>query len=234
MLIPLVFAGMVMLVLHGIIQQVRAARRRPRANLPACMGFDLGPAARRWRASSGADAAEAARVERAFRRWFALVAASPVPLGMDSRPVDAFWHEVIGCTALYRRFCEAVAGRFIDHDPEGGSAAGSARSWAAWRAAYGEDPDPTLWPRPAEALIRAESVLATGDPAVTRAGAGTLRLHYPRLREARRRGAVELSMGCSGGSVVADCGGGSDGGGCSGDGGGCGGDGGGCGGGGGD
>lgn len=218
-LIPLVFTGMVVAL---VTRALRRLRRRPRADLAACMGFDLSPAVRRWQSASGGNAAEAARVEHAFRRWFALVAASPVPLGMDSRQVDDFWHEVICCTALYRRFCDAVAGRFIDHDPEGGSAAGSARSWAAWRAAYGEDPDPALWPRPEEALIRAESVLATGNTAVTRAGAGTLRLHYPALREARRRGAVTLSFGCSGGSVVAGCSGGGDGG-CGGDGGGCGG-----------
>lgn len=115
----------------------------------ACFEFDLSLAARRYQQRSGLSGAETASVEQEFRRFFLLLAENPGSIfGLHNGPIDDFWHELICCTALYRAFCQRVAGRFIDHDPEGGSGDGYADSWWAYHDRFLEAPPALYWPTP--------------------------------------------------------------------------------------
>lgn len=59
-----------------------------------------------------------ALVELEYRRFMALAALEPAAkLGMRGA-VDEIWHEHIVSTRDYERFCRAVAGRFIHHEPQ--------------------------------------------------------------------------------------------------------------------
>lgn len=139
----------------------------PGPDLEACTGFDLSLPYMRFRKTTGLDQATARRVEREFRRYFALIAMSPdCGLGMKSSLVDAFWHEVILCTSLYREFCTAAVGRFVDHDPMAGDVDAYARTWGAYVHIFEEEPDPDLWPAPdPEALGRLRIRTSTAGPA---------------------------------------------------------------------
>lgn len=77
-----------------------------------------------------------------------MIAINPgISFGMQSKIVDEFWHTLIECTALYRNFCTAIAGRFIDHDPEGGGDANYQRTLNAYQIAFGEQAPQDIWPR---------------------------------------------------------------------------------------
>lgn len=130
-----------------------SARPSLEAAIGLTNGFDLAPVTARYAERHGLAPEQAARIEGEFRRFFALAVASPRPVGIRSEPVDDYWHEAILFTRLYERLCRAVLGRFFHHDPTGGSEARYARTWAAYTAAYGEEPDPALWPRPEEAVL---------------------------------------------------------------------------------
>lgn len=175
----------------------------PRADVAACTTFDLSLPYMRFRKSSGLDLVEARCVEREFRRYFTLVAMCPgASLGMRSEAVDAFWHEVILCTSLYRDFCAATAGRFVDHDPMAGDDDSYARTWGAYVHVFEEEPDPAIWPDP--------------DPDAL----GRLRISTPHAgsRDARHSILLVVSLGSADGSPD----GGDSGGDSGGDGGGCG------------
>jgi len=127
----------------------RQDSRRRKAIHDACFAFALTLAAQRYRDKTGCDEEEALRVEREFRRFFLLIAENPgKQFGLHNGQIDDFWHELICCTALYHDFCIAVAGRFIHHDPQGGSGDGYARTWWAYHDRFAEAPALAFWPTP--------------------------------------------------------------------------------------
>ena len=136
-------------VIGALIGQRRQVALPPRHNAEACRDFDLSAAYVRFRNATGLDQAMARRVEHEFRRYFTLRAMAPeASLGMKSALVDAFWHEVILCTKLYRDYCTAGAGRFVDHDPTAGDDDAYARTWGAYAHVFDQDPDSDIWPEP--------------------------------------------------------------------------------------
>lgn len=179
----------------------------------ACMAFDLSLAAERYRRVNRLDARTAALHEREFRRFFGLMAASAVPLGLRSKAVDKFWHELITCTALYREWCQAVAGRFIDHDPNGGGDAPYARTWAAYAAAYGQEPPASIWPRPVELpAAKAEAARTKGRDDRSSSSGGDVGTS-PLPLGGGTEGGSQSGSGDSGSDGGSSCGGGCGGGG---------------------
>jgi len=144
-LLPVAIVGIPILWLsveHALERQRETARR-------ICFEFDLSLAKRRYRERTGCDEAETAQVEQEFRRFFLLLAENPgTQLGLHNGQIDDFWHELICCTALYRGYCVEVAGRFIHHDPQGGSGDGYNRTWWAYYDRFLEAPDARFWPAP--------------------------------------------------------------------------------------
>jgi uncharacterized membrane protein YgcG len=129
----------------------RPPRAKPshRANAAAAMNFDLRAVGERFKRDTGLPGDEVRRIEREFRRYILLVAMSPgTSLGLHNGRIDDFWHSAITFTTTYRAYCQAVAGRFIDHDPAGGGDLPYARTFAAYQAVFGETPDAELWPQP--------------------------------------------------------------------------------------
>lgn len=59
---------------------------------------------------------QAAFVE--FKRYVALVLLSGTELGMNSKPVDEIWHQLILFTREYTEFCDQVLGHYLHHVPE--------------------------------------------------------------------------------------------------------------------
>jgi hypothetical protein len=168
----LIFLGICGFVAAIAINQVHANRKYRKksrqTDMRACMSFDLSQARHRWQKSSGMDWEMGDRVELEFRRYFGLIANSTDGLGLHSKMVDDFWHELILCTALYRSYCQAVAGRFIDHDPKGGGEVPYMRTWRAYREAYGKEPDAIVWPRNTyyqgdQPAFKAEQLLAVNS-----------------------------------------------------------------------
>ncbi|MGW3323849.1 glycine-rich domain-containing protein [Streptomyces virginiae] len=47
-----------------------------------------------------------------------LVACSATPGLAPSKLVDRFWHAFLKRTRSYRTFCDLVAGRYLDHEPD--------------------------------------------------------------------------------------------------------------------
>ncbi len=142
-LLPVAIVGIPILWLsveHALERQRETARR-------ICFEFDLSLAKRRYRERTGCDEAETAQVEQEFRRFFLLLAENPgTQLGLHNGQIDDFWHELICCTALYRGYCVEVAGRFIHHDPQGGSGDGYNITWWAYYDRFLEAPDARFWP----------------------------------------------------------------------------------------
>ena len=127
----------------------QAKVRKQQTGLDLALQFDLSLAAERFRQKSGLSEEETERVELEFRRFFLLMAeSSRLRFGLHNGPIDDFWHELICCTELYADFCVQVAGRFIHHDPRGGSGDGYARTWWAYHDRFGLVPDPLFWPTP--------------------------------------------------------------------------------------
>jgi hypothetical protein len=79
--------------------------------------WDLDRVAYRLRNRLGWTADFTALVEKEYRRFMSLeTSANGNPLGMRG-PVDDFWHEHILFTRDYASFCDAVAGKFLHHEP---------------------------------------------------------------------------------------------------------------------
>ncbi len=56
-------------------------------------------------------------MEREYRKFLALQLAHPEATIVPCKIVDEIWHRHILDTAAYRRDCEAIFGRFVDHYP---------------------------------------------------------------------------------------------------------------------
>lgn len=144
-------------------EEKRERARRADA-VRAAMEFDLSQVRRRYMRETGQSEASALAVEREFRRFVGLMASNPrVEFGLRAPAVDAYWHAALECTATYRAYCKAAAGRFIDHDPEGGLGNTYARTWEAYRLTYGETPPVRWWPRPTASEMRRAGVVARGS-----------------------------------------------------------------------
>jgi len=90
-------------------------------------------------------------VMREYRRWLVLCSLPHSgQLGMCSPAVDEAWHAHILFTKTYMRHCEALAGRYIHHEPTSaeekaeGDRTSSLRTLATYEAVFGEKP-PGLW-----------------------------------------------------------------------------------------
>jgi hypothetical protein len=56
-------------------------------------------------------------MEGEYRKFLALQLAHPEAMIVPCEIVDQIWHQHILDTAAYRRDCEAIFGRFLDHYP---------------------------------------------------------------------------------------------------------------------
>lgn len=61
--------------------------------------------------------AELNAMERDYRRFLALHLSHPEAVIVPTKLVDEMWHRHILDTAAYRRDCQAIFGRFLDHFP---------------------------------------------------------------------------------------------------------------------
>lgn len=190
------------------------------ARLTAAMTFDLSQSRRRYMRESGVTREVAIAHERECRRFLGLIGVNRgIRFGLMSETVDAYWHTMLECTELYRNYCMAVAGRFIDHDPDGGGQAPYARTWAAYRETFGMEPPIDVWPRPTDEQIAAAGVSrkdASGSWAEPAVGALVPALVFASMGQKRDDGGSDSGSGASG----VDCGGHGCSGGCSGGGGG--------------
>lgn len=58
------------------------------------------------------------KIENEYREFLYLIATNPGKTVVPwSQPLDDFWHEHILDTRKYRKDCEAVIGRFVEHNP---------------------------------------------------------------------------------------------------------------------
>ena len=65
----------------------------------------------------GLDEAQIDLMEGEYRKFLALQLAHPEATIVPCKIVDEMWHRHILDTAAYRRDCEAIFGRFLDHYP---------------------------------------------------------------------------------------------------------------------
>lgn len=213
-------AGAVFLMVSADRARARETALRTE-RLTAAMTFDLSQARRRYSKENGVTEEVAAYRERECRRFLGLIGVNRgVRFGLMSEVVDGYWHTMLECTELYRNYCQAVAGRFIDHDPDGGGQAPYARTWAAYRETFGAEPPADVWPRPTDEQIATAGVSRSDAGASAWVGPGMAAmvpaLAFASLGQRRDDG------GSSGGDATAgvDCGGHGCSGGCSGGGGG--------------
>jgi hypothetical protein len=136
-----------------------------RADRDAALSFPLPGVAEALAADQDIPLARARLLEREFRRWFVVAAASPVMIGMCSKQVDAFWHELLWRPALYEAYSRAVCGRVVRHVENVGGERLEARCWAAYEAVWGALPPEDIWgKRPsADALARVRAKAGGGS-----------------------------------------------------------------------
>lgn len=100
----------------------------------------------------GLDSGRIDLMEREYRKFLALQLIDPGAVIVPCKIVDEMWHRHILDTAAYRRDCEAIFGRFLDHFPYFGmrgegdaQALNDAYADTLWRYrdAFGEPPDGT-------------------------------------------------------------------------------------------
>jgi uncharacterized protein (TIGR04222 family) len=111
------------------------------------------PFAARLARENGWSRPYADRVIREYKRYVFLSATSEVPV-CPSEDVDAAWHLHLTYTRSYwKRFCGEILGRPLHHDPTKGGPAEAekhlrmyARTLAAYREAFGEEPPSEIWP----------------------------------------------------------------------------------------
>jgi hypothetical protein len=155
----------------GLLKSGLMLQRSHGANLARAKDFSLPGIAEAVAEKEGISLAEAQRLEHEFRRWFVVAAASRVPVGMESKAVDAFWHALLEQPALYESFSRAVAGRVIVHLAGVRGDVLNARAWVGYEQIWHEPPPADLWPIPSDASIRrvrvsirrSESRTAGGD-----------------------------------------------------------------------
>lgn len=91
--------------------------------------------------------------ERELRRYLAICALHPSERFPMFPKVDGAWHAFLLHTKDYRRFCETVAGRFIDHAPNNGTedrvevAASYTRFKAFYEFYFDAPPSAEFWPK---------------------------------------------------------------------------------------
>lgn len=108
---------------------------------------------KRYQRAAGCDRSRATAVLHEYKRLLVLkVLASDFDDERLAAPpaVHQMWREHIVDTAAYADHCRTIAGRPIHHSPEADEvdeelARRAHRSAAAYRAAFGEPPPPTLW-----------------------------------------------------------------------------------------
>ncbi|MES2153714.1 MAG: hypothetical protein V4510_01100 [bacterium] len=123
----------------------------PLSGSQAIWSFDLSPVTQRIAKSGERDAAA---VEQEFRRFAALCFNHPDESLSPSKVVDEFWHQAVLDTPLYRQWCAAVFGEFIDHIPDATGAGMHAqfqRTVELYTVTFGA-PDPRLWAEPGNSM----------------------------------------------------------------------------------
>ncbi|HOB01096.1 MAG TPA: hypothetical protein PLJ16_06775 [Casimicrobium huifangae] len=87
------------------------------------------------------------------KRFLVLCAMNAQPYAVGGE-VDSFWHTFVLFTVRYAKFCQAVAGHFIHHIPGDDMTDDAATARARYAAtlrdyqlAFGQAPDPSIWPR---------------------------------------------------------------------------------------
>jgi hypothetical protein len=159
LMLSFVFWVVMVLAVHLMQSDVRArAMIKPEDLLraiTAAQAFDLSPVTTEYRARHGLSEADAALHEREFRRWvpFAVIAYSAAPRWPSAgQQLPAYWNVLNGQPALFQSLRVAILGEdgplelrvvegFEAQEPY-------AELWVAYGFAYGEDPDPALWPKP--------------------------------------------------------------------------------------
>lgn len=182
------------------IKEIELAKLREKnqrkANIKACLDYDLTLVKNRYQKNTNSSNERIDLIEKEFKRFFILLSASPISLGLNSKEIDDFWHEIITCTAIYRDFCEKVANRFIDHDPLGGSLEAYQRTYLAYEKAFNEKPNPSIWPEIEINLGRDHFNTLKNMSLAT----GVLALSYTVYEEDKKKG--EYSSSGADGSVV--------------------------------
>lgn len=95
--------------------------------------------------------------EQELKRYLALRALNPTKrFPMSAGPIDDLWHNFVLFTQEYAKFCDHIAGNFIDHhpgppNPTQEDIADAQRDFdrfvETYKGTYGNSPSPTLWPR---------------------------------------------------------------------------------------
>ncbi len=91
--------------------------------------------------------------EAEFKRFMSIILIKPenVKIVAPSRPVDMYWHLFVLDTREYRKFCEQVFGRFIDHVPSSDARRQHTRdAYVSTLDAYNKlfgVPDGRIWPK---------------------------------------------------------------------------------------
>jgi hypothetical protein len=202
-----------LLVIFVVLTFRFLTRPRPLAHsIPAALALNLFPVTDRYRSERRASAEDAALAEREFRRFLALAAATRHRVAPPPGPVDDYWHEAICCTSLYSAACKAVAGRFIHHHPGGGGPIPYARTWVAYREAFGEVPPAALWPAPDPAAAARFEAAAAARRRGDSGGGGdaTLSISYESATDCLGTGDGGDGGGGDGGGDGGGCGGGGD------------------------
>jgi hypothetical protein len=89
-----------------------------RRRLALVAAWPLSSVSRRAQLEHGWSATRRRAVERAYRRFLALIAIDPgADYGMTQGDVDAFWHQHILDTVDYQRMCLRIFGRMVHHCP---------------------------------------------------------------------------------------------------------------------
>ncbi|MDE1804863.1 MAG: hypothetical protein KGH59_03730 [Candidatus Micrarchaeota archaeon] len=92
---------------------------------------------------------QAEKIEVEFRKFASILLLEPKFNIGPSRPVDMYWHLLVLHTQEYRKFCDTVFGRFIDHvpgsdDTRDHSRKAYNRAVQTYRKLFG-DPDESVW-----------------------------------------------------------------------------------------
>ncbi len=88
-------------------------------------------------------------LETEFKKLVTLILIDPSKPVAPSRPVDMYWHLFMLDTVEYRKFCDEVVGRFLDHAPSTKETkhetdAIGADTMLRYRRMFGE-PNKTIW-----------------------------------------------------------------------------------------
>ena len=114
--------------------------------------IDITTVVRRYAREHATTLPRALAVAGEAKRYLVLCAMNPKPYAVGGE-VDSFWHTFVLFTARYAAFCQQVAGHFIHHVPGDDLPADAAQSRAQYAAtlcdyklAFGQAPDPSIWP----------------------------------------------------------------------------------------